>query len=458
MNTRFAVACVVCLGAGRVYAQADAPTSTTAVTQDIASAPAVPSTAGVDAPPTTSESVPGTQPAPAEEELDETASEDSALSSMLAKIQIHGFVSEGGFISTDNDYIGKSERGSLKLFEAGLNISAQLTDELRVGLQLVSRSVGALSEEVPRLDWAVIDYRYRPYLGLRAGVIKMPYGLYNEYISIDASRTAVLLPQSMYPLRNRDALVSYTGFGLYGTIPLSVAGSLDYQVMLGTLAIPRSALELSGAELNSVDTKYVTGGQLFWSPPVDGLRAGVSYVRASVNFNLTLDSGVTRELIDAGIVGSDYQGKLVISQRPAEFWVASVEYTHEDLLLAAEYGRWLKHQVSDVPMLVPLLEEDAERFYAMATYRFTPYFELGTYYSVTHADVDDRRGHSDKLSKRAFAFQRDWAMTLRFDVNPYWLWKLEGHLMDGAADLLQSVNANPTRHWGLFLLRTTVTF
>src|SRR5687767_11526305 len=41
----------------------------------------------------------------------------SSASSILSRVQIHGFVSEGGYISTANDYIGDSERGSLKLFE-----------------------------------------------------------------------------------------------------------------------------------------------------------------------------------------------------------------------------------------------------------------------------------------------------------------------------------------------------
>ena len=48
-------------------------------------------------------------------------------------MQVHGFVSEGGFVSTANDYIGASSRGSLKFFEAGINVSPDLTDRLHVG-------------------------------------------------------------------------------------------------------------------------------------------------------------------------------------------------------------------------------------------------------------------------------------------------------------------------------------
>ncbi len=401
------------------------------------------------------------EPAPNSESKareDTSAAEPSFFSRLtfLSKIQIHGFVSEGGFVSTANDYIGDSSRGSLKFLEAALNVSTELTDRLRVGLQLVSRSVGTLSEEVPRLDWAVADYQWQSWLGLRAGVIKMPLGLYNEYIAIDAARTAILLPQSVYPVRNRDALISHTGFALYGSASLGVVGGLDYQAWLGTLTIPRSALDLSGANLDSVDTKYVTGGQLFWRTPLEGLRVGGTYLRAAIDFHLTLDANLTSQVVMAGLAPADYKGQLVVSQDPTSIWVLSAEYVHNDLLLAAEYSRWLKHQTS-VPKVADL-DEEAERFYAMATYRLSPHFELGSYYSMTYADVDDRRGHDARFSKHFQAFQHDLAATLRLDINEYWLWKVEGHFMDGAADLQASANLNPTRYWGLFLFRTTVTF
>jgi hypothetical protein len=382
----------------------------------------------------------------------------SVMSALGTRVQIHGFVSQGGFVTTDNEYIGQSSRGSLKFFEAALNVSVLMTDQLRVGMQFVSRSVGVLSEEVPRLDWGFLDYRWLSWLGVRAGVIKLPLGLYNEYVAVDAARNAILLPQSMYPLRNRDALVSHLGFGLYGDVALGRVGALDYQAWLGGLSVPRSALRLSGAELDSVDTKYVAGGQLFWRPPVEGLRMGGTYLHAVIDFNLTLAPETTSQLVMAGLVPADYDGRLVVSQAPTSFWVASGEYIRGSWLVAAEYSRWRKHQKTTLPQVLPAFDEDAERFYAMLTYRISPLFELGSYFSVIHADVDDRRGRSAEFAKNFVAYQRDLAATLRLDVNEYWLWKVEGHFMDGAADLDPADNPSPKRRWGLFLLRTTATF
>jgi len=378
---------------------------------------------------------------------------------VLPPFQLHGFVSEGGFVSTANDYIGASSRGSVEFFEAGLNVQADVADRLRAGIQIFGRDVGQFRDLPPRIDWAYLDYHWRDWLGLRAGIIKMPYGLYNEYADIDSARTAILMPQSVYPLRDRSALLAETGFSIYGHKRLGDgAGALDYQALLGTLNVPANALEIIGATLDDVDTKYVTGAQLFWRAPLEGLRIGSTWLRTSIDFKLHLDPATTSELISMGLVPMDFDGKLVISQRPDTLWIASAEYTRENWLFAAEYARWYTRQVSTLPDLLPTQNTKNERFYALASHRFTPEWELGGYYSVLYADADDRSGDNSKFAKPYLAWQRDAAATLRFDVNEHWLWKVEAHFIDGTADLFASENAKPERYWGLFLFKTTVTF
>lgn len=378
--------------------------------------------------------------------------------SPLSRLQMHGFVSQGGFVSTANDYIGESSRGSLAFFEAGLNVSTEVADRLRAGIQLFGRNVGEFRDLPPRVDWAFLDYRWHTFLGLRAGIIKMPLGLHNEYADIDAARTPILLPQSVYPLRNRSALLAQTGFAVYGTTTLQEGGSFDYQVWFGRLDVPENALEVVGATLDGIDSRYVTGTQLLWRTPVDGLRVGGTFLRASIDFALTLDPATVAALIMAGLVPPEYDGSLVISQKPEQMWVASAEYLLDDWLFAAEYGRSYKRQKTTLPALLPTFEERDERFYAMVARRISR-LELAAYYSVFHADKDDRRGRDRmKFPERFYAWQRDASLTLRFDVNEHWLWKAEAHFIDGTADLMMSDNPSPERFWGLFLFRTTVTF
>ena len=400
------------------------------------------------------QTVPAAEPALAEP----AAPEPVVVAPRPPRVQIHGFASEGAFLSTANDYLGSASRASLELFEGGINFSTEVADRLRAGIQLFARDVGALRDAAPRLDWGYLDFHWRPWLGLRAGVIRMPFGLYNEYVDIDAARLSILLPESVYPVRDRDVLLSHTGFSIYGSRELGAGGELEYQAWLGALTIEREALDLVGATLESAQSKYVTGAQVFWHPPLDGLRVGATLLRTSIDFRVSLAPETVGALIMAGLVAPDFDGKLVVSQRPDTLVVGSAEYARGDWLLAAEYSRWFKRQRTTLPALLPTFEEDGERFYAMATTRLAPRLETGGYYSVYHVDAGDRGGHDPRFTEPFHAFQRDLAATLRFDVNDHWLWKLEGHFMDGTASLPQLANPDPARYWGLFLLRTTVTF
>lgn len=413
------------------------------------------------APPSPAPSEPTTPPSETPTLIVEEPEEPPAVPSGVGprSISVHGFVSQGAFISTANDYIGASSRGSLELFETSINFSSELSDRLRAGLQLFARDYGDTEDAAARVDWAFLDYRWRQWLGLRAGIIKMQFGLYNEYADIDAARLPILMPQGVYPYRNRDVLLSHRGLTLYGNHALGPAGEVEYSAWAGTLSIPRNALTLIGAELNSVDTKYVVGGRLFWSPPVDGLRLGVTAIQASIDFHLQLADATTAQLIMLGLVPPTYDGTVVISQRPARFAIASLEYANNDWLLAAEYGLAPKRQRSSLPTLIPTFETTSEQFYVMAAKRLSERFELGGYYSVKHVNVDDRLGR-DKMqfAERHHAFQRDAAATVRIDINPYWLWKFEAHFIDGTADLIDAGKAGTERYWGMFLARTTVTF
>ncbi|MEO8705028.1 MAG: hypothetical protein ABI867_33555 [Kofleriaceae bacterium] len=373
-------------------------------------------------------------------------------------VDIHGFVSEGAFVSTANDYIGKSSRGSLELFEVALNASSEVADRLRVGVQLFARDVGDFDDASPRIDWAFLDYRWRPWLGIRAGVIKMPFGLYAEYADIDSARTAILMPQGVYPVRNREATLAHRGFTLYGSRTLGGAGELEYQAWLGTLSVPDNALTLSGSTLETVDTKYVAGAQAYWHPPVDGLRFGATFARASIDFYLRFSEATVAAAIVAGIVPPDFDGSIVVSQRPITLAIGSVEYSHDDWLFAAEYSRVRTRQNTTLPSVFPTTTTDSEAFYGLVTRRLSRWLELGGYYSVTHPNVDDRRGKKLEAPQRYFAFQRDLAASVRFDVNAHWLWKLEGHFIHGTSDLVAADNPDPEPYWGLVLLKTTVTF
>jgi hypothetical protein len=83
------------------------------------------------------------------------------------------------------------------------------------------------------------------------------------------------------------------------------------------------------------------------------------------------------------------------------------------------------------------------------------WLQPGAYVSVSFPDVEHRAERRDLM-------QLDSALTLRFDINPHWLVKLEGHWMHGTAGLQSALNGATldrlTKDWVVFLLKTTAHF
>ena len=454
------IALVLATTVATAHAQADEPAPTPATATEAPSTPASAVTPSEPVPPSEPAVTPTEPPAPTAATPPAPAIDHAAREHFSPSLQIHGFASEGAFVSTANNYIGYSARGSLEFFEAALNVTSELTDKLHAGVQLFSQDEGTANDATPRLDWAYLDYHWRSWLGLRAGRVRIPFGLYNDYIDIDAARVQILLPQSVYPFSDRNILTAQNGFSLYGSIETKRAGSFDYQAYAGVLSIPLpSAQDANSTRVYAYDSKYIVGGQLFWHPPVDGLRLGGSVLQASLGEDVNLAPSYTAVLIATGMAPATFDGDLTIALQPARFWIGSAEYLHGDWMFAAEYSRWLAHTVTSPINLLPNPNTDQERFYALATYQVARQLSAGVYYSVLYEDVDDRSGSNKTTFPESYdAWSRDASLSLRYDVNDHWLWKAEAHFIDGAASIDTTIDAMPRRYWGLFLIRTTVTF
>jgi hypothetical protein len=368
------------------------------------------------------------------------AAADEPESGLLGTgLEMHGFVSQGYIKTFGNNYLAKAKanRGSFEFAEVGVNFTQPLGERLRLGIQLFARDLGPLGNYDIKADWFYLDYRYADWLGLRAGRIKLPFGLYNEINDIDAARVPILLPQSTYPARSRDYLLAQTGMELYGRLASGGAGALDYRLYGGTIFLESTAPPGGPVTVLELNTPYLFGGRLLWETPLEGLRIGGSVQK------LRLDTRLLREQ------------RLIVAKVPALLWISSLEYAAGDLMLAAEYGRWHVSLTSDAPDLYPQVKRVSERAYVMAALRLNEWFEPGAYYSVLFPDVKDRHGNRQQ--------QHDAALTLRFDLDANWLFKLEGHYMLGTADVNADLNSDVTlaqlkRSWGVFLAKTTAYF
>lgn len=359
-------------------------------------------------------------------------------------------MSQGLIKTTHHNYLAKSERGSVEFTEVGVNFTQSLSERLRLGVQLFSRDLGPIGNYSPHFDWYYLDYRFSDWLGVRAGRLKLPWGLYNESQDVDAGRVPVLLPQSLYSVASREFLFAQTGSEIYGLVPLADAGRLQYRLYGGTIFLNA---EETSAQLREFDVPYVVGGRLMWQPPIEGLQLGGSIQKLRLEFDFVPTAKQLADYQSKEQLPADFSG--VISTRiPAWLWIASIEYQAHALLLAAEYGRsYLEIQTN---LIRPTMQRTREGFYLMASYQVGSWFTPGLYYSAHFPNItQSRKGRAN--------YQHDLAVTFRYDLTPNWLLKLEGHYMHGTAGLQANLNPSQSRHpmtedWGVFLAKTTAYF
>ncbi len=159
-----------------------------------------------------------------------------ALAFEIASVSIHGFVSPGCVKSTDNDFLRlPTKNGTFAFSDVGVNFSMEPVEKLRVGIQLLARDFGEEGNFDVVLDWAVGDYRWKDWLGIRAGKVKNPVGFYNRERDLDMVRTSIFLPQSIYTETMRDFMNTYLGGELYGVLPVASWGDFEYELFGGTI-------------------------------------------------------------------------------------------------------------------------------------------------------------------------------------------------------------------------------
>ena len=356
----------------------------------------------------------------------------SSFAVELGGVDIHGFISQGFIMSDEYNYLThNSKDGSFEYNEVGINFSKELTEQLRLGIQLFSRDIGDAGNNKVTIDWAYGDYRVKDWLGFRAGRIKLPLGLYNETRDIDLLRTNIVMPQSIYPDLLRDTVIAANGGSLYGTIDLSSAGTLEYQAIAGQVNIDNdSGFEkyfehrTGSVVTGDSDSDITYSGALRWNTPLEGLIIGVSALQSTVDTPMDADFGTF-----------SFSGN---TESENTFYTASIEYTWGNLVIATEYQRYEADSIVSASGFGTVLENSvtSEGYYLSASYRFTDLFSLGAYYSVFYEDKNDKDGNN--LDVKSDAWEKDFALSLRFDINEYMIFKIEGHMVNGTARVIRA--------------------
>jgi hypothetical protein len=406
--------------------------------------------------------------------------------------------------SSANNFLAKTSEGSFQFNELGVNATFQAFDDLRLGAQLLSRDLGRVGNNSIIIDWAFADYSWQDWLGIRAGKIKMPLGLYNEYRDLDLARTSIFLPQGSYVESWRESFTALTGIGLYGSIDASAFGEFNYQVQAGVINIDKdSGLNWTiEDQLNAKLTKYdITPSYIFsttWGTPLEGLKLGASFWNteklegkgkipdvspwrnrtieaaqgvasyANANYGLSLPMPTTYEEAQGVFTATGINLDLInapMVQRISDVkatWF-SAEYTWKDLIAAYEVFR-MKAQLTTIspgwgadfdPTMEVLSDIDNTLggYYFSLGYKIIDPLNVSAYHSEFYTDVNDR----DNLPGRLI----DTAVSLRYDITSNWIFKVELHKMDGLGVMYNADQDDLNKlekEWYLFAGKVTYNF
>ncbi len=348
-------------------------------------------------------------------------------------VQVHGFASQG-FVHTDqNNWLTMytSRVGSGEFTDFGANASTQITDRFRVGAQIYDRNVGHLGNWHPELDWAYADFKFRSWLGFRAGKVKTVLGLYNDTQDLDFLRTFALLPQGVYATDMRDATLSHVGGDAYGTFSLAKPlGKFSYTVYGGDHIESTDGgypylLQIHGIYINH-SSGPTWGGDLRWMTPAKGLLVGASYENNDLTNTGLLNPSVALGGPDVTVPYWEKSRKEFVQQFYGEYVIGKLK-------IDAEYRRYWR----DFTIFNGQFEAQAapKSWYTAADYRLTKRLALGGYYShfiinwvVT---VPNQVEAPSESSPDRHLYDK--VVAARFDLKTYWYAKVEGHFMDGYA-------------------------
>lgn len=397
----------------------------------------------------------------------------------LEDINVHGFISQGYLRTTENNFMAETKDGTLEFNEMGINFSTNLTNRLHLGVQFFAYDLGDEGNDEIGFDWAFADYHWRNELGLRIGTVKLVSGLYGERRQLDMLRTGVFLPFSVYVGPWWESVSSIKGATLYGEVPLGNFGDLMYNAQAGTgkfsedsgpAKVTERQLSALNFDVTDMDSDYIYALGLEWTTPLQSFKTKATYLKVDgLLFRGDISMPSPPSIPPAAPVPEmvpEIPSSALNTCMDFEFvkldsYVFSIEYRWRDAIFAAEYNaidtetRWNWHLGQGWEKQPSITSEG---WYLSASYRFTEWFELGLWYSEFYPDKDDKDGKKQAVNDFE-AWQKTVTVSTRFDINEYWIVKLEASHNDGFG--AYNIVDNPDdleQNWFLYAVKVTYNF
>ncbi len=378
-------------------------------------------------------------------------------------LNISGFLSQGYLLTTDNNFYGNTqEEGTTDFYEYGVIVGARLSKRLQASVQMLAYTIGdTMGNNAFNVDLAFLRYSFSPYIGIQAGQMKCPHGFFNQTRDLDSGRMSIFLPTGTYSDRSRDTLLRCRGVGLFGRIPLKIAGELSLEYLFGepdldvTKGTVRGweAMAPLANEVTEVNVDIEHNLHLMWDTPLEGLTLG-----GTIRFS---DLTFTTHIFDPPVLPPHLP--------PIPEWSSShfanikvfkygIKYEFYSLMVAAErYG--VEYDSIRGEVTTPA---SSEAFYVMGQYQVLDKLGLGAFYDEYYPNSDDKEGAGALPTSHGWS--KDICIFTRYDILENWLVKLEYHMFDGTALLLQPQNVDDDGNlaleekWNLIAIKTTITF
>jgi len=367
-------------------------------------------------------------------------------------LQVHGFLTQGAFYTTTNNYNGKSKRKvSFDQTEMGLNVSWQASERIDFSAQGLFRRAGDVDDGSIRLDYGLMNVNLfnnqNSQFGMRLGRIKNPAGLYNETRDMAFTTPSILLPQSIYLERSRSLFLSSDGGQIYG----------NYQIGNGWLSLKANygKAHNENNEIQKLMFGPIASGEL---EPENPLFAG------QIIYNIESDKYIFA--ISYADVTLDYKPGLgdIFSSGSAKFApvIFSAQYNGEKISLTSEYY-FSKNIFKNFGPYYPDYSPITTNYYLQATYRLSNKWQTTLRYDVNYLNKDDRSGSQfERVGLPShMGYTKDWMLGLRWDMTPSIMVRGEYHYINGTSWI--SAADNPDRiqteqYWDMFALQLSYRF
>lgn len=357
-------------------------------------------------------------------------------------VQIHGFASQSYLHTSANNFFGHSSNmGSLDFTEMGINGSWRPLPQLQTSMQVVYRRAGRTDNQDLRIDFGFLDYTFlansENQVGVRAGRVVNPYGLYNDTRDMPFTRPSILLPQSIYFDVDRNFALSGDGVQLYGENH-SAFGDFYLQVngIYSRASDPTLVDAIKLGLPGNVNGEPSFVGRLMYEWDQGRVRLGITSADLNASYNPPRGLEMLRGKFN-------FTAPVLLSaQYNAELWSLTSEYSIRNTS---------RHGFDS-----PSTDSSGESYYFQGSYRFAEGWESYLRYDVYYVDQSDRSGkeYATLTGLPAYTqFAKDLTFGLRWDVTSWCMLRAEYHHINGVGWISYLENTNPEdirQYWDMF--------